>query len=257
MMTSGGGGVSWLTHHRHGDIDDEGARLYDQRVVLRLITYLGPYWRDVGLAVIGVLVYAAATIAIPQLIKIGIDTYIESGNLDGLNNLGIAFAAVLVVHYVSNYSHQVILARVGQRVVYDLRAELFAHLQRLSMSFHNRNKVGSVMSRAQNDVYQLQEFMDILGTSIADLLSVFGIVGVMLVFNWELTLFTLASLPVLIFIIAIWQRYARPAYLRVRVAIARVNASLAENLVDKIYPQRSKELLSATTSWLEARIRPE
>ncbi|MCH7802225.1 MAG: PDZ domain-containing protein, partial [Chloroflexi bacterium] len=76
------------------------------------------------------------------------------GDLSGLNLLGIVFGGVIAVHYVSNYSHQVILARVGQLVVFDLRRDLFAHLQRLSMSFHNRNKVGSVMSRAQNDVYQ-------------------------------------------------------------------------------------------------------
>ena len=225
-----GGGGGWLTRHVHGDIDDEGTRLYDQRVVLRLIGYLRPYRRQVALAMIGVLVYAAATVTIPKLIEIGIDRYIKDGDVSGLNFLAIVFGAVLVVHYFANYSHQVILAQVGQRVVYDLRGELFAHLQHLSMSFHNRNKVGSVMSRAQNDVYQLQEFMDILVTSLADLLSVVGILGIMLVFNWQLTLLTMASLPVLIFLITVWQHYARPAYLRVRVAMAQVNASLAENL---------------------------
>ena len=228
MMLGGGGG--WLTRHVHGDIDDEGTRLYDQRVVLRLIGYLRPYQRDVAVAMVWVFIYAAATVTIPALIQTGIDSYIEQGDLRGLNFLGLAFIVVIAVHYVSNFKHQVLLARVGQRVVYDLRRELFAHLQRLPMSFHNRNKVGSVMSRAQNDVYQLQEFMDILVTSLADVLSVVGIFGVMLVFNWRLTFISLATLPVLIFLITLWQRYARPAYLRVRVAISRVNASLAENL---------------------------
>ena len=228
MMLGGGGG--WLTRHVHGDIDDEGTRLYDQRVVLRLIGYLRPYQRDVMVAMVWVFIYAAATVTIPALIQTGIDSYIEQGDLRGLNFLGLAFIVVIAVHYVSNFKHQVLLARVGQRVVYDLRRELFAHLQRLPMSFHNRNKVGSVMSRAQNDVYQLQEFMDILVTSLADMLSVVGIFGVMLVFNWRLTFISLATLPVLVFLITLWQRYARPAYLRVRVAISRVNASLAENL---------------------------
>ncbi|MCH7655792.1 MAG: ABC transporter ATP-binding protein [Chloroflexi bacterium] len=228
MMLGGGGG--WLTRHVHGDIDDEGTRLYDQRVVLRLIGYLRPYQRDVAVAMVWVFIYAAATVTIPALIQTGIDSYIEQGDLRGLNFLGLAFIVVIAVHYVSNFKHQVLLARVGQRVVYDLRRELFAHLQRLPMSFHNRNKVGSVMSRAQNDVYQLQEFMDILVTSLADVLSVVGIFGVMLVFNWRLTFISLATLPVLVFLITLWQRYARPAYLRVRVAISRVNASLAENL---------------------------
>ena len=236
MYGGGGGGGNWLHGHRAGDIDEDGTSIYDRRVILRLARYMVPYKRLVALAVLGVFVYAAATVAIPLFIKIGIDSYIGNDDLDvaeklaGLNRLGIAFLLVLAVHYVANYSHQLILARVGQRIVYDLRTDLFAHLQRLSMSFHNRHKVGSVMSRAQNDVYQLQEFMDILVVSLADLLSLLGIVGVMLAFNWQLTLLTLASLPVLIVIIGVWQRHARPAFLRVRVAIARVNGSLAENL---------------------------
>ncbi|MCI0821722.1 MAG: hypothetical protein J4N31_05260, partial [Chloroflexi bacterium] len=81
MMYSGGGGGGGNWHMRHvdGDIDDDGTRLYDQRVIIRLIGYLGPYRRDVALAMIGVLVYAAATVAIPVLIKIAIDSYIEKG----------------------------------------------------------------------------------------------------------------------------------------------------------------------------------
>ncbi|MCH8199025.1 MAG: ABC transporter ATP-binding protein [Chloroflexi bacterium] len=236
MMYGGGGGGNWLAHHRAGDIDDDAGRLYDQRVILRLARYMMPYKRLVALAVLGVVVYAAMQVTIPLFIKIAIDSYLRDETLSvaervaGLNRLAVGFVIVLAVHYAANYSHQVILARVGQRIVYDLRADLFAHLQRLSMSFHNRNKVGSVMSRAQNDVYQLQEFMDILVVSLADLLSLAGIVGVMLVFNWQLTLLTLGSLPVLIVIIGVWQRRARPAFVRVRVAIARVNSSLAENL---------------------------
>ena len=229
MMNSGGGG-NWLMRGRSGDIDEDGTRLYDQRVVGRLLRYAAPYKGAVLLSLAAVLVYTAATVAIPAIIAVGIDRYVSTGDLSGLNGLAGLFALVLAAHYAANYVHQALLARVSQRVIYDLRNEVFAHLQRLPMSFHNPHKVGSVMSRAQNDVYQVQEFLDIVVLSIADLLSLAGIIVIMLVTNLQLSALSFAALPVLIGIIYLWQKRARPAFLRVRVAISRVNASLAENL---------------------------
>ena len=228
MMNTGGG--HWVMRGQQGDIDEDGTKLYDQRVILRLLSYVVPYKFPVFLAMMAVVVYTGATVAIPLIIAIGIDRYIENGDLSGLNTLAAWFGVVLVVHYASNYAHQVLLARVSQRVIYDLRNDLFKHLQDLPMSFHNRHKVGSVMSRAQNDVYQLQEFLDIVVLSIGDLLSLSGIIAFMLVRDWQLSLLSFASLPVLMVIIWVWQKHARPAFLRVRVAISQVNASLAENL---------------------------
>ena len=178
MMGGMGGGGHWLGHSRAGDIDEDGTRLYDSRVILRLGAYMIPYASAVWASIGGVIVYTLATIAIPLLIALGIGVVTGDGDLSKLNLVGMAFAAVLVVHFAANWSHQVILARVGQKVIYNLRNDLFAHLQRLPMSFHNRHKVGSVMSRAQNDVYQLQEFLDIVVVSVADLLSLIGIVAI-------------------------------------------------------------------------------
>ena len=228
MMNTGGGG--WLMRGQQGDIDEDGTRLYDQRVILRMLAYVGPYKFPVFLAMVAVVIYTVATVAMPLIIAIGMDRYIKTGDLSGLNTLAVWFGVVLVVHYAANYTHQVLLARVSQRVIYDLRNDLFKHLQDLPMSFHNRHKVGSVMSRAQNDVYQLQEFLDIVVLSIGDLLSLTGIIGFMVYANWQLSLLSFASMPILIAIIYVWQRHARPAFLRVRVAISQVNASLAENL---------------------------
>ncbi len=230
MMVNTGGGGGWMMRGQQGDIDEDGTRLYDQRVVIRLLGYLGPYKREVALSLAGVFVYTLATVAIPAIVAIGVDRYIATGDLTGLNTLIGLFGVVLVVHYVSNYTHQLLLARVSQRVIYDLRRDLFAHLQRLPMSFHNRHKVGSIMSRAQNDVYQLQEFLDIVVLSAADLLSLGGIIAIMLATNWSLSAWAFITLPVLLWVIWVWQRHARPAFLRVRVAISNVNASLAENL---------------------------
>jgi ATP-binding cassette subfamily B multidrug efflux pump len=230
MGAFGGGGGHWTTSSKQGDIDEDGKKLYDNRVMIRLGAYLKPFKGLVAVSFIGVLVYTGMTILIPLLIQIGLDDYVAVGDASGLNRVGIAFALLLVVHWFSNYGHQVLLAKVGQRVIYNLRSDVFAHLQRLPMSFHNRNKVGSVMSRAQNDVYQLQEFLDIMVVSVADLLSLFGIVAIMLLINAKLTVVSLATLPLLFAVIYVWQHYARPVFLRVRFAISTVNGSLAENL---------------------------
>ncbi|MEX2599890.1 MAG: ABC transporter ATP-binding protein [Dehalococcoidia bacterium] len=233
MMSGIGGGGNFARTSNQGDIDEDGTKLYDHRVITRLLGYLRPYKMQVALSLFGILIYTLATVGIPILVSIGIDFIeqgSETGDLSRLNWLGLGFAAVLVVHYIANYSHQLVLGRVSQKVIYDLRRDLFEHLQRLSMSFHNRHKVGSVMSRSQNDVYQLQEFLDIMVISIADLLSLIGILGIMFVFDWHLTLLTMATLPVLLVIVYVWQKHARPAFLKVRIAISTVNGSLAENL---------------------------
>ncbi|MDA1035667.1 MAG: ABC transporter ATP-binding protein [Chloroflexi bacterium] len=230
MMSGVGGGGNWMGHSRQGDIDETGQKLYDSSVVTRLAAYMLPFKSVVTLAVFGVILYTAATVAIPAIIGFAIDNAIRDLDSSALNIIAVAFAGVLVLHFGSNWGHQLALAQVSQKVIYNLRMELFIHLQRLPMSFHNRNKVGSVMSRAQNDVYQLQEFLDIVVTSLGDLLSLVGIITIMFVLNWRLALVSLASLPILFVIIFVWQRYARPAFFKVRVAISTVNGSLAENL---------------------------
>jgi len=229
MMGGMAGSGNWTRSSQAGDIDEDGKKLYDNRVVVRLAAYGLPYQAQIGLSLLGVIVYTLMTIAIPLLIAVGIRGATD-GDGDALNMVGYFFIAVLVIHFVANFSHQFVLATVSQKVIFNLRNDLFSHLQRLPMSFHNKNKVGSVMSRAQNDVYQLQEFLDILVVSIADLLSLVGIVAIMVVIDWKLALVSLASIPVLTVIVFVWQRYARPAFLRVRIAISQVNGSLAENL---------------------------
>ena len=230
MMGGMGGGNMWLAHSRSGDIDDDGAAIYNSRVVTRLARYFGAFKAGVLITMAGVVVYTLATILIPYLIAKAVNENITDGDRAGLMWVSVAFGGVLVVHFFANYSHQAVMAKVSQNVIYRLRNQLFTHLQRLPMSFHNRNKVGSVMSRAQNDVYQLQEFLDTMVTSMADMLSLVGIVAIMFWVDWQLTLVSLALLPFLVFIVYFWQKAARPAFLRVRVAISRVNGSLAENL---------------------------
>jgi ATP-binding cassette subfamily B multidrug efflux pump len=212
------------------DFDEELGKLYNNRVILRLGSYLKPYRLLVLAGGLTILMYTSAVVSIPWIIRTGIDKYIATDDLSGLNRLVIGFALLLVVHFVANYLHQVILAYAGQRVLHDLRSELFSHLQHLSLGFHNKYPVGAIMSRVQNDVYQLQEFFFILIMSLADLLTLFAIMVAMFIMAPMLAGLTLITIPLLLIVIVIWQQYARKSFLRVRQAIARVNVGLQENI---------------------------
>lgn len=217
--------------HTSGGIDEDAVdRVYDHQVVSRLFHYLRPYKRLILVTTLTMLLYSGSVVAIPWLIKWGIDTFIATRDLSGLNTIALAFAIVIVVGYITQYIHLVTLARVGQGVLYGLRTDLFNHIQRLSLSFFDRNEVGRVMSRVQNDVQQLQEFLSIVVLSLGDTLILIGIVVAMMVMNAKLAIITLTVIPLLFVIMVVWQRYARPSFLRVRRAMAMVNAGLQENI---------------------------
>ena len=250
MGGGGGGGGGWrniTSSFRTGDLEDTlGGQVYDHKVVIRLAKYFLPYKPLVAMALLGILVYSAVTVAIPWIIKHAIDEYILPGNLTGLNYLFAVFVFLLLIHFIANYVHQVIISRVSQRVLQDLRNELFWYLQRQSMSFHNQYKVGQIMSRAQNDVQALNEFMLLMATAFADLMSLFGIVTAMFILSPLLACVTLALIPLLVLTLAIWQRFARVAFLRVRFAIARVNSALQENLTGIRVIHRNSQTPSGT-----------
>lgn len=228
-----------MLHHGTGgmrgsgqsDLDEMSrGKTYDHRVVIRTIRYILPYKKEVLLAILGMLAYSSVTAAIPWLIKTGIDEYILLGDLDGLNIIALVFGILLCVHFIANYSHLLLLERIGQQVLLDLRTELFSYLQKQSMTFYNRFKVGQIMSRSQNDVQALNEFINILTGSLADIFSLIGIIVVMIVMDPILALISFGLTPFMILALSIWQRYARPAFLGVRAAISRVNGLLQENL---------------------------
>ena len=226
-MMGGGWGRTGSTR----DLDEESrSPIYSHTIVLRLLRYLGPYKLLAYSSLLAVLVYTGANMAIPWMVHQGVDSYIIPGNLDGLNLLVLAFGGLLVIHYFSNYIHQLLIAKAGQRMLMDLRRDLFVHLQSQDLSFHNRFKVGQIMSRVQNDVYSLGEFISLLVVSLADMLSLIGVVAMMFILNAQLAAVTLAAIPVMVVLIILWQRYARHTFLRVRYAISRVNGALQENL---------------------------
>ena len=220
----------WGRWGRSGLDDEVEGPLYDHQVVLRLMRYLRPYRREVALNIGTMLVYTLSLVALPWMVKLVIDDYIADGDLTGLNLVALLFAIVALVQFGANYVHLRIMAYVSQRVLFKLRVDLFSHLQRLSVSFFDRNEVGKVMSRVQNDVEQLDNFLSILILSLADVLGLGGIIAAMVVMDAQLAAITLSVVPLLFVMLSVWQRYARKPFMRVRQALAIVNTGLQENI---------------------------
>jgi ABC-type multidrug transport system fused ATPase/permease subunit len=205
-------------------------KVYDNRVVMRLLTYIAPYRRDALITLAAMLVYTAANVGIPLVIMHGINWGINSGDLGRLHVVGLMFFGVTFVHFGANYLQLIAIARVGQGVLYSLRTQLFNHLQSLSPAFFHRTSVGRIMSRSQSDVMQLQETFELLVTTLADLLSLGGIIVAMLFTDWQLALVNLGIIPPLFFVLAYWQRFARHSFMRIRRAIAMVNGEYNQNI---------------------------
>ena len=205
-------------------------KVYDNRVVRRLLTYIRPYKRDALLSLIAVLVYTAAHVGIPLVIMYWINWGINSGAGWRLHVVGLIFFGVTLLHFGANYLQSVAIARVGQGVLYSLRTQLFNHLQSLSPAFFHRTSVGRIMSRSQSDVLQLQETFELLVTTLADILSLAGIIVAMLMTDWQLALVSLSIIPPLFFVLAYWQRFARHSFMRIRRAIAMVNGEYNQNI---------------------------
>ncbi|MCK4274180.1 MAG: ABC transporter ATP-binding protein, partial [Dehalococcoidales bacterium] len=227
-----GGGMGGPPHHGGGrfDSDEVLGKVYDSRVIARLPKYLAPVMGKIGVGAGGMLVRTLAILAVPYLVGEATD-YIVRGNLSGLNTVVIMLAVVALAMWGGQYLESIFLARAGQSIIYRMRTEMFDHLHRLSLSFFDRNKVGKLMSRVQNDVQQLQELvtqgMLALLTSV---LTLAGIAAIMITRNPRLALITLSVVPVLAIMIFVWQKYARRAFIRVRRAIATVNSQLQEDI---------------------------
>jgi len=212
------------------DSDDVLGKVYDSRVIAKLPRYLLPVKKWISIGAGGMLIRTFATLATPYLVALATND-IVAGNLNGLDIIAIIFVAISVIMWFGQYAENLYLSFAGQSVIYRMRTELFDHLLRLSLSFFDRNQVGKLMSRVQNDVQQLQELVTqgILSL-ITSLLTLVGIAIIMLTMNWLLGLIMMAMVPIMILSVWIWQKYARQAFIRVRRAIATVNSQLQEDI---------------------------
>ncbi|MFV3130940.1 ABC transporter ATP-binding protein [Niveispirillum sp. KHB5.9] len=226
--------VSTLITRRHGqeerDLgDEEGFARLDGQVFRRFWSFVRPYRRQLGVALGSVLLYTLAQVALPVSIRHAVDAAVGQGTV-GLDTALALFALLLAVNGVFSFLQEWLSARLAQRVIFDLRRAMFAHLQAVSLSFLDQMQVGRLMSRLQGDVNSLQEFLEQSVTALGDLFLLVGITAVLLWMDWKLGLLTLALLPVLVGIRALWLPWAQARFRRARATSSIVNAALAENI---------------------------
>ena len=222
--------VSGIGHFHVGLDDSELGSRYDHSVVWRLLAFAIPYRKLLATTLFSLLIYSATVVAIPWIIQSATDNYIGSTNPGNMVLPIVIFFSVTSVQYLFNYFHLRSLAIITQKVLYKLRLKTFSHIQDLSLSFFDANPTGKIMSRIQNDIQQLQEFLSILILSFADLLSLIGITIAMMLMHTQLAVTTVTIIPFLFITVYIWQKYARPEFLAVRYKLATLNSELQENI---------------------------
>ena len=210
--------------------DRREMRLYDHGVVVRLAGYLRGQERRLSLAIAAIIVYAVTVAALPWIIRQVVDSHIPARDKSAVDLAALAFAAVVTVQFFTNYLHRRLDAFVGQEILYRLRTDLFDHVQRLSMSFFDRNEAGRVMSRVQNDTRDLEGFVSVIVLTVADVLSLAGIVAAMVAMSPSLAAVTLTVVPLLVAVIWAWQRLAREPRMMARTTFASVNSHLQETI---------------------------
>ena len=207
-------------------------KVYDARLMRRLLAYLAPYKMRVVVSFALVLAASALKLVGPILTKIVIDDYIAFGNLSGLNTIAAIYVLALVLQFVVSYFQIYIMNMAGQRVLADMRAEIFSHLQKLQSSFFDRNPVGRLVTRVTTDVDALNElFTSGVVTIFGDIFMLLGIMGVLVYLDFRLALVTFAVLPALFVVTMIFKRRVRIVYRKVRTRVAMLNAFIQENIV--------------------------
>ncbi|MCC9076737.1 ABC transporter ATP-binding protein/permease [Litorilinea aerophila] len=211
--------------------EEREGRPLDVRVVGRLLVFVRPYWRRMLVAFVLMLVASALTLATPYLIKVAIDQYIAQGDVPGLTRIAGLTAAAFVGIYLASAGQSYLLSWVGQRVLANLRSQLFHHLQRLPIGYHDTHIIGVTVSRVINDVGVINELLSQgLITLVGDTLILLGIVAVMVSMSPKLALLTFAVIPLMVLATYLFARQAKVAFRQTRARIAAVVGNLAENI---------------------------
>ncbi len=212
--------------------DDTFGNAFDGFVMRRFAAFLIPRKRKIALAIGSVLIFTLTQVSIPLIIRHLIDDALRAGgNAEHLLAVGVlGFLGVVLVSYITNYFQTITVARLTEYLLVDLRRAMYAHLQKVSLSFMDRTQVGRLMSRLQGDVGSLQEFFEQSIFAIGDIVTLIGIVGVMLYLDWRLGLLTMSVMPILLIARMIWLPIARRAFMYARATTSIVNSALAENI---------------------------
>ena len=218
-------------------------KAYDGRLMRRLLTYLRPYSWQVVVALSAIIFKAVLDVLGPFLTKTAIDKYLShvatshsyldrwlsSAPLQGIAQLAALYVGTLVFSFFCDFLQTYYMQWTGQMVMFDLRSQIFRHLQRMHIGFYDRNPVGRLVTRVTSDVDALNEMFTAGVVSIfEDVFVLLGIIVIMMRMNWKLALITFAVLPIIFWATMIFRVKVRDSYRRIRVAIARINSYLQE-----------------------------
>lgn len=213
-----------------GWTDDELGQVIDPKVVRRLFPYLLEHSRLAWLALVAIVLWAATYYAQPLVVGLAIDA-LRRGSGAELNRYVLILLGITIVAWIMQWLQLTTTGWIGHQILLRLRTQMFDHLQTLSLSFYDKHEVGRVMSRATSDVAAMQELMSTgLMTVLGNLLGLVIVVFVLLQQDWLMALVTFAIVPVLVFAMSIWQKWAREAFIQARQAIAVVNSVINEDV---------------------------
>ncbi|WP_291987827.1 ABC transporter ATP-binding protein [Luteitalea sp.] len=212
--------------------DDEIlGKAYDARLMRRLIGYLRPYKLRACLALVAIVAGVGFQLAQPILVKRAIDRHIATGDLSGVGVVALLYLGTLAGAFLAEFIQTTTLQMLGQRIMYDMRRQVFDHLQRLDLAYYDRNPVGRLMTRVTSDVDAINDlFTSGVVSVFGDVLSLLGIIVVLVSLDWRLALLTFCVLPLILMVTQWFRRNVRESYREVRTWVSRLNAFLQENL---------------------------
>jgi ATP-binding cassette subfamily B protein len=206
-------------------------KAYDAGLMRRLMGYLRPYWLAVLVALAAIVCASMLQLAQPYLMKLAIDRYIATSDVAGMDRIALLFLGILLGSFALEFVQTYVLQHTGQRIMFDLRAQIYGHLQRLDVSYYDRNPVGRMMTRVTTDVDALNDlFTSGVVSVFGDIFTLAGIMIVLLAMDWRLALVAFSVLPLIVVITQWFRRQVRESYRTVRAWIARINAFLQENI---------------------------
>ena len=211
--------------------EDALGKPIDKVIFKRLLSYFKPYKWYIVLAVsLTVLISALAAVR-PRLTPIAVDDMIVNKNLPGLQIIVLILFGTLVLQGIIQYAMAYLTSWIGQKIIFDLRKKIYKHTINLNLKFYDKNPIGRLVTRVTNDVEVLYEvFSSGLVTAFGDILTIVWILYFMFSLDFELTLYTLAVLPLLVYATSVFRKAVRNSYRKIRVLIANINTYIQEHI---------------------------
>jgi ATP-binding cassette subfamily B protein len=221
-------------------------KVYDSGLMLRLARYLRPYWVQATISAISVSIKSLCDVIGPYLVKVAIDRYmtgkpgpatswltrrLPENAYQGITELSAIFLGTLLAAYLFEFVQTYLMQWTGQKIMFDLRREIFRHMQGMHVGFFDTNPVGRLVTRLTSDVDAINDmFTDGILSIVNDAFTLTIMAGVMLAINWWLALLAFAVLPLILIVTRLFRDHVRESYRRVRAAIARINSFTQEHI---------------------------